>query len=369
MRIGIDGRCLLEVEPTGVSWYAFNVIQQLAKLYPEQSFMIFVSGLKAQSSFIDQLVLLPNIVLKHLRIPNKLFHAVGLVSTHFALDYYLKNIDVLFVPNLHILPLRTNVPVVLTVHDLSFKLYPEFLSQRRRLWHQVVQPEKLFVRANKIIAVSNITKQDLVSEYPISNEKIQVVHSAMPELAVAEPLANLPQRYAVVMSTLEPRKNILAIVQAFELFCKRYSNSKLELVLIGGTGWKSQAIMDASIHNARVHYYGYVTPGQKVTALQNAQALFYPSIYEGFGLPPLEALSLHVPVVASHTGALPEVLGNAAYYVDPYSMPDLVEAFRVMDVDEIFRQRLITAGQVVQQRYSWEKTARETFEVLQGTVR
>lgn len=368
MRCGVDGRCLTEAQPSGISWYAFHMLWAMAKQAPQDQFIIFVSGHHPQRNLVDQLSVLPNVQLRFVGWPNKLLHGAAAIRLMPPLEHWLGPIDVLFAPNLHFLPHYPTTPLVITVHDLSYQLFPQFLSFKRWWWHRMIHPANTLQRAKQLICVSAVTQRDVTQHYQIPLERTTVIHSGIPTPASAEPVVDLPQHYAVVLSTLEPRKNVAAVFSAFQQYWSHYPQSQLNLVVVGAAGWKSSKVTNTLQTNSRIHYYGYVTPGQKTTILQSARMLVYPSIYEGFGFPPLEALQCGVPVITSYTGALPEILGSAALYVDPYIQSDLVHAIHQIDTNQAVRTRLQQAATAIVARYQWDSAAQATLNVLREAI-
>lgn len=366
MRIGIDARSLLEAEPSGISLYANTLIQALtAELAPEDSLHLFVSGSTVAPDRLQVLASWPQTTVHHLRWPNKLFHTAALAGIAPRIDQQLGGVDVVWAPNLHLLPVNPTVPIVLTVHDLSFRYYPHFLSWRRKLWHTAVRPERLFQRAQQLIAVSHTTAHALMTECQVPAEKIQVIPSGRPIPVAAELVANLPKHFVVIIGTVEPRKNMHTVAQAFLAYKRLHQNSILQLVLIGGSGWKSQRLLRLFQQHDSMHYYGYVTAGQKTFILQQAAALFYPSIYEGFGFPPLEALALGTPVVVGRAGALPEVLQQAAWYINPYSQQELTTMLELFDH---YPRRHPNPSSTQWQELNWQRAALDTLHVLRRAV-
>lgn len=369
MRIGIDARTLTEVKPSGVTIYAYHIIRAMVQLAPQDDFILFISGYNArlgERSLLQILGRYPNVTVKQLHWPNKIFHSLTLLGLAPTVDRFLGKVDVLFVPNLHILRVAQRCPIVLTVHDLSHVLFPECLSWRRRLWHRAVNVPKLVQRAQHLIAVSDTTKHDLMKLYHLADDRITTIYPGVPASGISSSVAlvKLPSHYAVVLATLEPRKNILATIQAFQKYRHAHPDSQLELVVVGGVGWKSRQVLQALHSRSDIHYYGYVTDEQKQQVLQQAHILIYPSLYEGFGFPPLEALRYNVPTIAGNAGAMPEIMQAAAYYVQPYSVAELAEAINLVDRDTVLRGQLLNARQTVLQRYNWTKSAQATLEVL-----
>lgn len=382
MIIGVDARSLTESHPSGVSIYCFSLIKACALLSPSDTFVLFTSGYHQKPSvFLEQLLTLPNVQVTHLGWPNKVFHGLAVIGIAPKIDTILRGCDVLLAPNLHFIPLSKSVPLVVTVHDLTFELYNQFLSFRRKIWHKAVRPQRLLQRAHAIIAVSETTRQDILHHYAGSSktgssnvssnilpDKIKTIHSAAPVASEPEILETLPKRYCLALSTIEPRKNIAALVEAFTEFVRRFPNSTIELVVIGSGGWKSANTIKTMQNHPRIHYFGYVSEEQKMYAMQHASGFIYPSIYEGFGFPPLEAIQAGVPVVVSQAGALPEILDNGAYYIDPYSIEDMITVFKNFDSNTAWCLQLIDQGKPIRNLYSWEKTAEATLKVLRQSI-
>lgn len=332
MRLGIDARSLLEPYPSGVSLYTTELIQALLAL-PDftDTICLFTSGWNVPVGRLQPLLKHPRVEWQHRRVPNKLV-ALHLIK---PIDQVLQSIDVLFVPNWNFLPVRKNCPIVLTVHDCSVQLYSQLLSPKQLWWHRLIRPATQLRRARHIISVSETTSRDCLQYYGVEQNRLTTIYSGAPTPVAPIPVASLPERYMVAIGTGGGRKNIDLVKQ---------SHLPLPVVMIGEDG--------------------YLSPGEKWHVLQHASALLYVSLYEGFGFPPLEAWQAGVPVIASAVGAIPEICGPAALYINPYSSTDLVTAVTTVLTDTALRQQLITSGQERVKQFQWEKTARATLQVL-----
>lgn len=340
MRVGIDARALLEPHPSGVSVYTAELLHALLALPERQETVcLFTSGWQVPLDRIQPLLRYPQVEWKHLRLPNKLF-ALQLAP---KLDQVLGQVDVLFTPNWNFTPVSRHCPLVLTVHDCAVSWYPHLLSLKQRLWHQLIRPAALVQRARKIIAVSEVTRQDVITQFAVPAERITTIYSGPPTPAQPVSVHHLPSRYVAVIGTGGGRKNIDLIQQV---------NWPLPVVVIGDTAGG----------------YGYLSAGEKWYVLQHAQALVYISLYEGFGFPPLEAMACGVPVIASCAGAIPEICGPAALYVNPYSAVDVSHAVQTVVSDTSLRAQLIAAGKARLHTFAWQRTARQTLQVLQQAV-
>jgi glycosyltransferase involved in cell wall biosynthesis len=229
-----------------------------------------------------------------------------------------------------------------------------------------------------VIAISQATAHDLVRFYGVDRRKIDVIYEATvpPTLDTGPPDAGaalhqllpqvLPRPYALFVGTIQPRKNLVRLAQAYARLLAAHG-VQWDLVLAGGEGWLSQGMIeqiDALGLGDRMHRLGYVNEGALEPLLAGARFFCYVSLYEGFGLPVLEAQARGVPVMAANNSSLPEVAGDAALLVDPLDVDAIADAMLRLSSDEDLRQKLIAAGYINVARFSWEKAARETLAVL-----
>ncbi len=397
MRIGIDCRSLLEPEPSGVSAYTRETVRALAQL-PETAshqFVCFVNGFRLSHdavllSSLRKVADAPNVDWRVRGWPNKFLTSAEVFCSRPHFDWMFGKVDVVFLPNLQFFPRHDHsVPYVLTVHDLSFERYPECLDLKGRWRHRLLHPKMSARAAKRIIAVSEYTKFDVQSLYGISDDRIQVIY---PGVAVG-PVSAWPDRtasrgslkratlarkagapatrrveqsttttYVAFVSTLEPRKNVETLLQAMEEVRKQHP--QLDLVVIGRQGWNSAKLVKRLHALPYVHYLGYVDEATKRQVLAGAQAFIYPSLYEGFGFPPLEAQQHGVPVIAGAHSSLPEVVGESAVLVDVLDADAVARAIHHVLSDSALRERLIVAGHKNVQRFQWEESARRVLNVL-----
>lgn len=271
----------------------------------------------------------------------------------------------------YVAPVVAACPTVVTVHDLSFVRYPRAFRPLNRLYLTYLTKRSVW-RARRVLADSCSTRDDLVRYWQVPAARISVVHAAveaeyypLPAREVEERRRRrqLPARFVLYLGTLEPRKNVVAAVEAFARWAARSRDRETWLVIAGARGWYYQQIfarVEALGLADRVLFPGFV-PASELPDWYRAATLFiYPSLYEGFGLPPLEAMACGTPVITSNTSSLPEVVGDAALLVDPYDVEAIAEAMARLLADAGLRQRLREAGLARARLFSWERTARET---------
>jgi glycosyltransferase involved in cell wall biosynthesis len=384
MRIGIDIRCLAEGRHTGVEEYTQKTLAWLFEKNPTDTFVLFFNAWKGKSPDLSWALRYPNVSMRQFRFPNKLLNLCLWYFWYPKLDRLIGGVDVFFVPNLNFVAVSRQARLVVTAHDISFDYFPQAFSWKQRLWHYLIHFRGLLRRADHIIAVSESTKEDLVRSYALLPEKITVVHSGVDaefrplsrnnlELLEVQKKYQLPHKFILSLGTFEPRKNTVAVVQAFEAFCllePRLSEGVF-LVLAGAYGWKSQELKEAvttsKVRN-RIRVIGYVAAEDKPALYTLAHIFVYPSFYEGFGFPPLEALASGTPVITSAVASLPEVVGEAAILVDPYRPDDLVAALQALYSNSTLREEMIAKGKEQAKKFQWFDTAQKTRSVFKEVV-
>jgi glycosyltransferase involved in cell wall biosynthesis len=366
--IGVDASRALRTRRTGTERYAYEIIRHLLALpdAPRYAWRLYVDRPPGDAWGAP----LPAHAAWRVLPAQRLWTHVALareVLTHPP--------TALFVPS-HVIPwawpLRRLPPAVVTIHDLGYRHFPAAHPLRQRLY-LTWSTRWSATAATRIIAISQATATDLVEECPQAQGKTRVVYEAAPPLPRPTPDAladvrtryGLARPYALYVGTLQPRKNLARLVAAYTRLWAA-GPVDFDLVLAGGTGWGGDDLRPAT-HPAADHFHlpGYVPDADLPALLAGAAFFCYPSLYEGFGLPVLEAQSLGVPVMSSYSSSLPEVAGDAAILVDPTDVDAIAHAMLRLSQDDDLRQRLIAAGHANVQRFSWEKAAAETLAVLQ----
>jgi glycosyltransferase involved in cell wall biosynthesis len=371
MLIGVDASRAAVTLRTGTEMYSLHVIRELVRLGQGHRFRLYTNGAPREAWF-DQ-TLLRQADLRNIPFPRLWTHA------RLSLEMLSHRPDVLFVPA-HVLPLVHPRGSVVTVHDLGYLTYPEAHkpADRRYLdWSTRWNAHQ----AAAILADSQATKADLVRAYGAPAEKIYVVYLGRDEslkqvtnplrLASVRAKYDLAQRYLLYVGTLQPRKNLERVVQAFERLCDRPQMADVQLVLAGKQGWLYESLFE-QVNRAglgeRVIFPGYIPDDELPALLSAATAFVFPSLYEGFGIPVLEAGGCGVPVITSNTSSLPEVAGDAALLVDPHDVDAIAEAMYRLVTDPELAEELRRRGKENVKRFSWEKCARETLAVLESVA-
>jgi glycosyltransferase involved in cell wall biosynthesis len=367
----------LRAQRTGTERYALEIILHMLALPQarQHSWRLYVDH---QPTVHDALA--PDALPDHAELS---LLPARLMWTHRALaaETLARPPDVLFVPS-HVLPLVLPVhrlpPMVVTVHDLGYHYFPQAHGWRQRLYLDWGTRWSV-AAATRVIAISHATAADIQRFLGTSASKIHVVHEGANALPIpnADAIAamrerfSLPRPYALYVGTLQPRKNLVRLISAYEQLCQR-GEANFDLVLAGKRGWLSQEMVARTrqCHYApQIHLPGFVEDGDLPALLAGARLFAYPSLYEGFGLPILEAQGLGVPVMSARNSSLPEVAGDAALYVDPTDVEAIAQAMLRLSQDETLREELIEAGYRNVQRFSWEKAATETLAVLEEAAR
>jgi len=388
MNIVIDIRPLMEGKLSGVEMYMHHLLSHLLAMDRENAYILFANSAE------DRTVHFPNIKQENVSIiqthvPNKILNASLIFFKKPKLDrliiqYFKRHphkkpanfrdgkIDVFFMPDLRPSALSKNVRKIMVVHDLSFHHFPQFFSARSRLWHRLMNPKKEITESESLIAVSHFTKKDLMETYKVDSSKIHVIHEGIEnsfcngitktDIESARGKYRLPEKYFLFLSTLEPRKNINAMISAFQIFKDRHPENKLKLVVAGSSFNKIFSKVTMEKHSD-VYFPGFIEEIDKGAVIKGAEAFIYPSLFEGFGLPLLEAMKCGTPVMTSNRSSMPEVIGNAGILVDPENPLHIAEAMREILKPDV-RNRLLTNMARQIQKFSWEKCAKETLHVL-----
>jgi glycosyltransferase involved in cell wall biosynthesis len=374
MRILIDVRPLLSGVTSGVEEYTKEIVTKLLVLEPKHRYTLFWNGLRA-GRLPRPWRELPRV---NWRIPNKLLDLSFRYLSYPKVDRFVRT-DLIFSPHFNLLRHTRRTRRVITFHDLSFIRFPKFFPPRKRYWHVSQDVRRQAEEATRLIAVSEFTKQDLVHYFGIPPEKIAVIHSGVnPRYHELPPrdlallrfraVKDLVRPFVLFVGTLEPRKNVVGAIRAFNVLKERPAHRDLEFVIAGRLGWLYDEVLKevrASPYRRSIRLWGAATAAELVMLYNSAEVFCYPSFLEGFGFPVLEAQACGTPVVAGNAGSLPEILGESALLVDPARHDSLAEALHTVLTDETEAERLRAAGFVNVGKFSWERSGRETLAWLE----
>lgn len=379
MRVGIDANWAI-YEKAGIGRYTYNLIKSLLQTDKKNEYVLFFNFFKSpRERMMEIRDLVENahaeVSLEVSVIPAPLKD--WLTLTRLPINkIFKKDIDVFHAPCFVGVP-RVGYPkTVTTIHDLAFLNFPEHRGQKVADYY--LKRTKLAIeKSDKLIAVSHATKNDLIEKLSVPPQKIQVIHEASSAEFQAEKTENqikqvqkkyhLPDNYILSVCTLEPRKNLARLVQAYSQLPHQILRHH-KLVLVGASGWNNAGLL-ASIADLnltdRVILTGFVDAEDLPAVYAGAKLFVYPSLYEGFGLPILEAMSCGVPVVTSDVSSLPEIAGKAAILVDPYRVEQIAYSMKKVLTKESLRKSLKVKGLTRAKQFNWEKVARETIKVYQ----
>lgn len=369
MVIGIDGNEANVQKSVGVSVYTSELLKYFSKQATKD--LRFIVYLRIPRR-------------KHLPRPSKYFEYKVIPSPRLWRDinfplylYTHRDIDVLFSPA-HYTPRFSPVPVVVTIHDLAYEYFPhEFL--KKDLYKLTNWTKHAVKQAEKVIVVSDNTKQDIIKHYGTKDEKIKIVHNGYKkytDVAKKKKTVDVLKKYEVTkgeyllyVGTLQPRKNISALIRAF---AKVHAvRPYMKLIIAGKKGWLYHeffSIADELNLTQAISFPGYVPDADLVHLFRGAGAYILPALYEGFGIPVLEAMYQGCPVIASNTASLPEIGGDACLYFDPRNEDELKDTIiKLMKSDDL-RRKLIKAGKKRSKSFSSLKMAKETLAIIKNAA-
>lgn len=365
MKIGIDARPLSR-KRAGIANYIYNIIKELYKIDRENEYYLY-------SDRPFELPFAENDQWHRCIHP----HKIGTLWYCFQLPHILRKdcMDVLWGTQ-HVLPFgNRNIRYVLTIHDMAIFYLPHVSTRYNYLVNKLLVPFSAR-KADKIIAVSRSTAKDVCVLLQINKSKVEVVYEAgndsyfRKDRQISKQIMTskygVPEEYILYLGTLEPRKNVETLLKAYSKLVRK-GNARHMLVIAGAKGWKYEGIfklIDELDINEKVLFTGYIDNNDMID-LYNASSLFvFPSIYEGFGLPVVEAMQCGVPVITTNVSSLPEVAGDAAVLIDPYDVDGLCESMDNILSDDSYSELLREKSLLQAQKFSWGRAAEETYRVL-----
>lgn len=369
MRIAVNTIFLQNGQLEGYGHYAHEILSRMVKQHPEHEF-IFLFDRAYDQKFVYAENITPLVVPPQARHPFAFKYWYD-VAAPMALRR--KKADVWLQP-FGFASLTTAIPQVLLVHDLAFRHYPQFLPWYHRHYYQLFTAAFL-KKARTVVTVSDFTRSDILEKYPVSAEKIKVVKGAARNIFTPiswQEKEEVKQNYSdgteyfLFTGGIHPRKNLLNLLKAFSLF-KKWQHSNMKLLVVGRLAWNYDDVLEklkTYKYRKDVVLLDYQPDEQLARITAAAYALVYPSYFEGFGLPLLEAMQSGVPVITSNTSSMPEVGGNAALYADPTDPDAIAKHMLHIYRDESLRSRLVEAGKEQAARFSWDDAAEQLWQEL-----
>jgi glycosyltransferase involved in cell wall biosynthesis len=382
MIIGIDGNEANVPVRVGIGEYAFELLRQFSKLQTSNlpagktglKFHIYLKStpredLPKASENWKYIVFGPSPLWTQVALPARLF-------------LENKKPNVFFSPS-HYAPRFSPIPTAISIMDLSYLFYPE-LFRKRDLYQLTKWTQYSVKKAGRIFTISNASRDDIIKAYSVPKKRLVVTYPGIKPFVTLTPQVytttmlqqsfGITRPYFLFVGTLQPRKNIVRLIEAFSLFLQKSDDQAVDLILVGKKGWLYEEILSAPKTYGvlkNVIFLDFVSDDALPTLYKQAIAFILPSLYEGFGLPVLEAMKYGCPVITSNVSSLPEAGGDAALYVDPEDVHDIAKKMIQIREDKTLRKSLIAKGDKQAGRFSWEKTAKETLIALEelGTKR
>jgi len=377
MKIGVDIRVLMDRNYSGISEYTANLLSAILNIDKTNEYKLFYNSYQNIGERL-KIWERDNAKIFKTRFPNKIFNY--LLQKNFSwpkIDGVLGGTDIFWSPHFNFTSVSSKTKKIITVHDLSFLRYPEFFSFRKNFWHRALRVVKTLKQANLIIAVSENTKNDIIELAGIDSAKVVVVYSGnnlqKKEINDEEAIPFLQKNkinssFILYLGNIEPRKNIANLIIAFNKLKAADEKYKgLQLVLAGAKAWKCSQIMkewQKSPYQSNIIFLGYIDKSEKEILYSRAAAFVYPSFYEGFGFPPLEAMAYGVPIICSNVSSLPEVVAEAAILINPFKPEEITSALEIILSNETVRNNLINLGYRREKEFTWEKTAQAYLDIF-----
>lgn len=374
MKIAVNTRLLLKGKMEGIAMHAYNVLKRITVAHPEHQFL-FLFDRPYNEEFIFSDNITPIVLMPQARHP---------VLFYLWFEYSVARIlrdakpDLFYSPD-GFLSLKADTPSVMVMHDINYVYYPDDLP-RMALWYYKNYYPKFMNKAKHVLTVSEYSKQDIIKNYRIDSNKIDVVYNGADELYRKlndDEKRDVKQKYSqgkdyfVYVSALHPRKNVKRLLQAFDKM-KDSTASDIKLLLVGPAYFKNSEMMgvyDQMKHKNDVVFTGRLEVTELCKVVGAAFAMAYISYFEGFGIPIIEAMRCEVPVITSNTTSMPEVAGDAALFIDPFSVDSIAEGMLKVLKDEPCRSSLIEKARLRKDVFTWDRTADLTWKALEKTMK
>ena len=370
MTIGVNARFLQRGKLEGFGWFSWEVLQRIVAQHPEHEFIFFFDR-----PYSDEFVFAPNIRPVVLFPPAR-HPLLFLWWFEWAVANSLKKYraDVFFSPD-GFLSLRSAVPTCVVVHDIAHIHFPQYVAWSHRLYYHYMMP--LFLKkADAVLTVSEYSKKDILQHYEVKNKDISVCYNGCRQdfkPLSEEEKARIRQKYTnqkpyfLYVGAVHPRKNVHRLIAAFDEFKVKNPHSEHQLLIGGRFAWQVGEVKnayDAAKNKADIHFLGYVADAELPLLVASAFGLVYVSLFEGFGIPLLEAMNCDVPTITSDTSSMPEVVGEAGLWVNPENVSEIAQAMQRLTSDESLYLSLIEKGQIQRQQFSWQRTSEVVWKKI-----
>jgi glycosyltransferase involved in cell wall biosynthesis len=369
MKIAINANELCQSQTNGVKIYVYNILKCLA-------------GKKRAVTIYHQKKIKKEWNIKSANLKHKLIKWPFPFWTHFRFPFELwrDKPDVFFTPIQTIPFFLPKCKIIAMVHDLAFLKFPNDFTFEGRL-KLLFHTKRTIKKAEKIIVPSQTTKNDLIKYYQANPKQIEVIyHGASFKKKSQTPsvwdsghsVSVISQPYILFVGTIQPRKNIQGLIEAFEILKNSHSplyksGDNIKLIIVGGKGWLWKKVFEKaekSKYKKDIIFIGQVSSEKLSEIYQNAEVFILPSFYEGFGLPILEAMANGVPVIAGNNSSMIEITGDAGILINPYKPEEITKAIKKIIQNKNFREKLVEKGLKQAKKFTWEKCAKKTMEVL-----
>jgi len=373
LKIAVNTRLLLPDKLEGIGWVAFETLKRITTAHPEHQFY-FIFDRKWDERFIFSDNITPMVVGPQARHPFLYY-----IWFEYSVPRMLKkiNADLFLSPDAY-LSLKTRIPSIPVFHDLNFEHYPKDLPCLERKYYRYFFP-RYARKAEQIVTVSEFSKKDIVNLYGVPPEKVKVVYNGANENF--RPVGNSVKEetrkklsyacpYFIFVGALHPRKNLARLFQAFDYF-KEQHKSDIKLLVVGNKKYWTREIREAyegMRHGDEVIFSGRMSAEDLHKAVASALAMTYVSYFEGFGIPIIEAYRCDTAVITSNVTSMPEVAGNAALLVDPFSVKSIAEALEKIAFDPELRTELIEKGRERRKIFTWQNSADNLWEVIEKVL-
>ncbi|NNC96402.1 MAG: glycosyltransferase family 4 protein [Chitinophagales bacterium] len=368
-RIAVNTRFLLKDKMEGIGWFSYETLKRICATHPDIEFHFLFDR-----SYHEEFIFSPNIV-PHVVMPQARHPILWKWWFEISIPTALKNIqpDIFFSPDGY-LSLKSKVPTVMVIHDLAFEHYPEFVSKTAARFYKQNVP-KYAEKARRIATVSEFSKRDIHEKYDVPLDKIDVVYNGAShvfrpfndhEKTLVKQTHTNGKEFFLYTGAIHPRKNIRRLLLSFDAF-KEQTGSNMKLVLAGRQAWMYEDILEAykeMNHRVDVIMKGHVDQSLLADLVGSATALVYVSLFEGFGIPIVEAMQADTPVITSDTSSMTEIGGDAALLIDPYSIDEIVAAMKKITTDETTRMELTEKMRIQRLKFSWNLTSEKLWSCI-----